>query len=342
MNEQRFSLPGRTNPEGPKQPEEERAKQKTPESATEQKEQEGSFESRYENLANEWNAIKRDREVTFQVAHMQSEGLQTLISEYGSDAVFDAIKKQSETKADGGTFSTFEVVRALEADPKKRATLFEKMKTDAQQQGEKFDQWIDNPEQSETQYDYFNSMWGGAQNFSRVAEFRADAMKALDSVFGRMAPQRHYKILGSRMHEFATYVSQFEEEEQKLKDQLAEAGNDIFRLVEDRDKNSEGRTEQLRSQADKLHEELTKEVERITQELNTKLEEWRAKVVGDLSKVGSLETASDEMTTALQGVLEKVETEIADHVKRTEQEIADKTATLRKLMSGVEGLHRSY
>lgn len=348
MNEQRFSLPGRTeNPEGPKQPEEERAKQETPESATEQKEQEGGFESRYENLANEWNAIKRDREVTFQVAHMQSEGLQTLISEYGSDAVFDAIKKQFETKTEGSTFSTFEVVRVLEADPKKRAELFEKIKTDAQQEGEKFDKAVnptltgDERWNSEPRW-YFDSHWGGGKNFALGAKFRADAMQALDSVFGKIAPQRHYKILDSRMHEFATYVSQFEEEEQKLKGQLAEAGNDIFRLVEDRDKNSEERTEQLRSQADKLHEELTKEVERITQELNTKLEEWRAKVVGDLSKVGSLDTASEEMKTALQGVLEKVETEIADHVKRTEQEIADKTAPLRKLMSGVEGLHRSY
>lgn len=278
---------------------------------------------------------------------MQSEGLQTLISEYGSDAVFDAIKKQFETKKEGSTFSTFEVIRSLEADPKKRSALFEKIKTDAQQEGEKFDEAVnpiltgDERWNSEPRH-YFDSMWGGGKNFALGAKFKAEAMQALDGVFGKIAPQRHYKILGSRMHEFATYVSQFEEEEQKLKGQLAEAGNDIFRLVEDRDKNSEGRTEQLRSQADKLHEELTKEVERITQELNTKLEEWRAKVVGDLSKVGSLDTASEEMKTALQGVLEKVETEIADHVKRTEQEIADKTAPLRKLMSEVEGLHRSY
>lgn len=76
MNEKRFGLPGRTeNPEGPKQPEEERAKQETPESATEQKEQEGGFESRYESLANEWNAIKRDREVTFSSWHHAVRGI---------------------------------------------------------------------------------------------------------------------------------------------------------------------------------------------------------------------------------------------------------------------------
>lgn len=340
MIEQRFGLPGHTeNPETQQQPEKQvQATQETPESTTEQ---ESGFESRYENLAQEWNAIKRDREVTFQVADMQSEGLQTLISEYGSDAVFDAIKKQSE-KAENSTLSTFEVVRALETDPQKRAALFEKMNTDAQQQGEKFDRWVADPEKDEGQHDYFQSMWGSSQNLSKSTEFRVGAMKSLDSVFGRIAPQRHYKILGSRMNEFATYVSKFTEEEQKLKGQLAESGNDIFRLVEDRDKNSEGRTEQLRSQADKLHEELTGEVERITQELNVKLEEWRANVVGDLSKVGSLETASEEMKTALQEVLEKVETEIAEHIKLTEQEIANKTAPLRKLMSGVEGLYRSY
>lgn len=334
MNEQQFDAP---QPEG-----DDHAKPEIPESATEQNEQEGDFESRYENLAHEYNSIKREREITFQVADMQSEGLQTLINEYGSDTVFNAIKKRFETKPKGDTFSTFEVVRELEPDPEKRAALFEKMKTDANQQGEKFDQWVDNPEQNEIQYDYFNITHGSAQNFSLGAKFRVDAMKALDGVLGKIAPQRHYKILGSRMHEFATYVSQFEKEEEKLKSQLAEAGDDIFRLVEDRDKNSKEKTERLRSQVDKLSQELTREVEKITTELNTRLEEWRAKVIDDLGKVGSLETTSDEMQAALQEALGKVETEIAEHVKKAEQEIADKTAPLRELMSRLKGINNSY
>ncbi|MFA6131530.1 MAG: hypothetical protein WC702_00475 [Patescibacteria group bacterium] len=316
------------------------------ESATEKKEPRRDFESRFNDLARERSIIEHDSEITFQVAQMQMEGLQTLINEYGSDAVFEAIKKQFKSKTGDDTFSTFEVVKALESNPKKRASLFEKMKADAQQEGEKFDRAVNPDLTGEARWNstprrYFDSHWGSGQNFVRGVVSGVEAMQALDSFFGRIAPERYYRILSSRVSEFATYVSQFEEEEQKLKGQLAEAGNDIFRLVEDRDETRKERREQLLDRADELSEELTNEIERITNEVKAKLEEWRAKAVGDLSRVGSLETASDEMKTALQKALGEVEAEIASRVKKTEQEIIEQTAALRKVMRGLEELYRS-
>lgn len=318
--------------------EQERAEHAPESGQVEQQEGQESLESRYDRLAKEALGIKRDREITFQLSDMQSEGLQTLVGEYGADLVFGAIKKQFESKGQD-TFSTFEVIRALEPDKNKRNNLYAKMLGDAKGQAEQFEQGFrreDNPEPR----DYFESMYGSGENFARGAQFRVEAMKSLDSVFGKVAPQRHYRILGSHMAEFATYVSQFAEEEAKLKDELTQAGNDIFRLVEQRAKITDGRTEKLRSEADELREELSEEIQRISSELNTKLEEYRARVVSDLSKVGNLETASEEMRTALQEVLQKVEGEIITRVEATQKEIAEKTAPLREMMNGVSSLDR--
>tara|TARA_B100000315_G_scaffold258956_1_gene312935 strand:+ start:343 stop:1329 length:987 start_codon:yes stop_codon:yes gene_type:complete len=299
----------------------------------EEEKKDSDFDTRYENLENERNLIKREREITFQLSILQSEGLDTLVGEYGGDKVFNVIKEQFKTNPRGDVFSTFEVIRALEPDSKKRADLFEKIKTDSRERGEEMEQ---------DEHDYFKVMWGSAGNFSRGTGFRVEAMKSLDSVFGKIAPQRHYNILGSRMQEFAVHVSQFEEEEKKLKEQLAEVGDDTFKLVENRNKNSEQKREELRLQADKLHKELVGQVERITNELNTEFEKWRAKVIGDLAAVGSLETESEEMKSALQVALERVESEIATQFKNTEQKISEKTESLQKLIGGVEGIRGSY
>ncbi len=79
--------------------EQERAEHAPESEQVEQQEGKESLESRYDRLAKEALGIKRDREITFQLSDMQSEGLQTLVGEYGADAVFSAIKKQFELKA---------------------------------------------------------------------------------------------------------------------------------------------------------------------------------------------------------------------------------------------------
>lgn len=163
-------------------------------------------------------------------------------------------------------------------------------------------------------------------------------MKNLDSVLGKIGSERQYRVLNSGMAGFNVFGS--EDDEVKFKQELEQAGNNIFNLTEQRSKAIGARTEKLRAESDKLIDELTTEIQLITTELNTKLEEYRARVVRDISKVGNLETISEEMRTVLQGVLSKVEGEIVTHVQATEKEIAEKTAPLRQMMDGAANLHR--
>jgi dihydroxyacetone kinase DhaKLM complex PTS-EIIA-like component DhaM len=297
------------------------------------------LEARYDRLVKESLGIKRDRVITFQLSALQSEGLQTLIDEYGPDSVFDVIKRQlQERKGQQDAFSTFEVIRALEPDKAKRGALYEKMLGDAKQEAEQFEEELKNNNAEER--DYFKLMYGSGGNFARGAQFRIEAIKSLDSIFGKIAPQRHYKFLGSRIDEFAHYVSQFEEEEVKIKEELKQAGDDIFRLVEERWKNIDSRTEKLGTEAGELNEEISTEIQRITEELNTKLEEYRARVLSDIGKIGNMETASEEMKVALQEALSKVEGDIITRVEATQKEIEDKTAPLRQMMSSAANLDR--
>ena len=314
--------------------EQERAEHAPEPEQAEQQEGKESLKSRYDRLATEAIRIKTGRELTFLLSDMQSEGLQTLVAEYGADLVFDAIRKQNEGQS---YFSTFEVIRALEPNKNKRNTLYGKILGDAKRQAEQFGQEFrqeDNPEPQ----DYFEGMYGNGANFELLAQLRVEEIKSLDSVFGKIAPQRHYRFLRSRMNEFASYIFGVIGREVKLKEELTRAGNDIFRLVEQRAKITDEQTEKLRSESDQFREELSKEIQRISFELNTKLEEYRARVISDLSKVGNLETASEEMRSALQGVLQKVEGEIITRVEATQIEITERTAPAREMMKGISNL----
>jgi hypothetical protein len=293
-------------------------------------EQKESFESQYEKLATESFRIQNEREATFALEHMESEGLQTLINEYGVDSVFDAINK---LKSKNEIFSTFEVIRTLTPDKATRNVLYEKILNDAKVQSEQFD--------TETLgTDAYHK--DCPENFILGTQFRVDSMKSLDTLLGKLNSEHHYTILNSRMYDFATSISTVGEAEIRIKEELANAGNDIFRLVEERNKIINVRTESLGSRVDELVGELSTEIDRITDEIRMKLEEYRTRVVGDLGKVMNLETDSEEMRVALQSALQKVESEIVQKVESAEKEIADKTGSLRETMDKTLSLNHVY
>ena len=216
------------------------------------------------------------------------------------------------------------------------------MKSDINKQGAKLDKSIYDPDQDQTKHDYFRSMWSGVDNFVGIGLSRAEAMRRLDSIFGKLTPRRYYTLLASNMYDFATQVSQFEEEEQELKTQLTEANNDILLLAENRAKNNKQQAEQLWPRVDELHEELTREVVQIAQELQAGLEEWRASFLADIDSVKDLESSTGDMSALLQEALERAEQIVAAREQTVEQAIAQKTAPLQKLLGALEDLRRLY
>jgi hypothetical protein len=340
MNEQRFGLPGRTeNPEVPKQPEDkERATQETPESATESKEQASEHEARYNELATEHAEIAHEVGKAITLGFLMREGVQTLVNQYGNERFFDAIR---QVKASGVEVpTTLDVIKQLEPDPKKRSDVYSQIESDAQAEHEAFDQWEQDPDHDEKRYHYYGTR---DTNSLQGTKFRATAYRTLDSFLGKFTGGTSKLFLETgAARGMRDLVSLSEEELGALQTKLNELENDVSRLTAEMGHTTDERTEQLRSQAETLTNELDQEIKRISDEANTRLEEWRTQIVSDLSKVGSLGTASDEMRGAIEGVLQKVEGDIATRVQAVESEIEEKTAPLKDLKQKAEGLHRTY
>jgi len=332
MSEQRFSLPGHTkNPEAPQQPEEQ-------ESATENREQASEHEARYNELAREHAEIAHEVGKAITLGFLMREGVQTLVNEYGNERFFDAVR---QTKASGVEVpTTLDVIKQLEPDSKKRSDLYSKIESDAQTEHKAYDQWEQDPDHDESRYHYYGTR---DANSLQGTQFRATAYRTLDSFLGKFTGGTSKLFLETgAARGMRDLVSLPEDELGALQTRLTKLENDVSRLTAEMGFATDERTEQLRSQAETLGDELSQEIKRISDEANTQLDEWRAKIVGDLGKVGSLDTASDEMRGAIEGVLQKVEGDIATQVQAVEAEIEEKIAPLKDLKQRVEGLRRSY
>lgn len=339
MSEQQFDLPEPTNPEAPQQPEEqEHATHETPEGATESKEQVSEHEARYNGLVREHAEIAHEVGKAITLGFIMREGVQTLINEYGNEHFFDAVR---QVKASGvETPTTLDIIKQLEPDSKKRSDLYSKIESDAQAEYEAYNKWEHNPDHDEMRYHYYGTR---DANSLQGTQFRATAYCTLDSFLGKLTGRTSKLFLETgAARGMRDLVSLHEDELGALQTRLGELENDVSRLTAEMGYATDERTEQLRSQAEALGDELSREIKHISDEANTQLEEWRARIVGDLGKVGSLDTASDEMRDAIEGALQKVESDIATRVQAVEAEIEEKTAPLKDLKQRVKGLHHSY
>lgn len=334
--------PGLSGEQDPTTSRSEQVRQESTLQPVEQKEEGENFELRYDRLARESTEIRREREMTFALASLQVEGLQTLVAEYGASSVLEAINKQSELQdVKERDLSTFDVLRALEPDKGKRASLYQEMLSNAQRVVAKVDGDIREGRGSDV-HEYFESVYGNGGNFMRSAQHRIESMRNLDTALGQMVSARHYRVLGSAMARFAMYAPRDEQEVGRFVTKLEEVGNDTFRLVEERAQSANERTAELRIQVGQLQQEISLKIQRTSEELNSTLEESRARVLRDLARVASLEAESEQMSTALESVLKKVEGEIVQMVKTTEMRISEETATLRDLLEKVGQLNSVY
>ncbi len=298
--------------------------------STESTENEGSFEGRYEKLSKEFQGLERERSLTYSIAKLQREGLQTLIDEYGGDSVLDTIKKLN--KEDGADITTYRVIKSIEPDSNKRADLFKKMSADASEQVDKFDQ------QKEAGWTPSSSGVGEyGRSFEMSVDMRAKSMGRLDSIIGRFKTAFDGRIIRSQMREFAI---KFDQQGEELKKQLMETGGDTFVLVEERDGVVDVKKEKLLAQAEELMRGVTGEIDKITQELNLQLEEYQADILRDIGEVNDLDTGTEEMNSALGDLLVRVENEVKQRVELTENQITERTADLEKLVGYIESLKR--
>jgi hypothetical protein len=323
MIEQRSSLPRRIE---------------NPEALQQLEEQEQEREARYDDLAREHAEIAHEVGKAITLGFLMRDGVQTLVNEYGNERFFDAVRQVKKSGVEVPT--TLDIIKQLEPDSKKRSDLYSKIESDAETEHKAYDQWEHDPDHNETRYHYYGTR---DTNSLQGTKFRATACRTLDSFLGKFTGGTSKLFLETgAARGMRDLVSLSEDELGALQTRLAELENDVSRLTAEMGFATDERTEQLRSQAETLGDELSQEIKRISDEANTQLEEWRARIVGDLGKVGNLDNESDEMRSAIEGVLQIVEGDIATRVQAVEAEIEKKTAPLKDLKHKAEGLNRSY
>lgn len=296
------------------------------------------FNKKYEKLEHEAWRLTDEREEIYHLSQLEAQGLQTLFAEYGVDTVLELVQDPSLNQTTSH-FTTFELINALEADKSKRDVLYDKIIQEQQKEAEQIE-LKDNHLREGGTFSYFSSVFGNAGNFVRGVQFRVQAMRDLDSVLGKISPSRKkYATLNGGRYGFPlTLVSQ--EKGEIFRQELAQAGDNIFNLTEQRFKRNNADTERLHAGLAQLQQELTSEVQRINDELNLKLEEYRALVLSDIAKVANIDVISEEVRNRLQDLLSKIEAEIDTKVKATEMEITEKTAPLVTMLNKTASLYR--
>jgi hypothetical protein len=293
---------------------------------------ESDFEKDCLELEREGQSIKFDSETTFFLQWVHKEGLQTLINEYGSDEVFELVKKREEAKKP--IHSTYKLICALEPDRKKRQLLFDKMEVDAQETGAEIDQYI---EEHGLHGDkrYHN----GKVFVSNVTEWEVPVLRSIDKVFGGLGREP----IMSRLELLVGNISRtYKDKDKEFMNQLAEVEDNIFSLVQLRDKKTYQETNELEHKGNELYQEIIEEIDNIIERLTMEFKEWEASLLEDLSKIGSLDTESEEVKAVLETAIKQVESQITEATEKLEQDITEKTKSLKDLAKRAGSVHRLY
>ena len=335
-NHNHFNLPGAQELGAPQQPEmSKRATSGAPESAIETNRQVSEYEARYNELvrAHSDNDYEAGKAIT--LGCIMSEGVQTLVNEYGNEYFFNVIRQLKASGAE--TPTTLDVIVQLEPDSRKRNELYARIESDAQAEHMTYDAWEQRTDRDETRYHRY-----GARDANSLQETQLRVMnyRSLESFLGKFtdhAGRLFLKIGGARS--MRDLVSLPDNELDALQKRLAELENDFSRLTAEIGYSVDKCTDHLHSEAEALSDELSQEIKRISDEANAELEEWRAKIIGDLGKVKGLYTESDEMRASIRDALQNVEKDIAARAKAVATQIHSDTAPLIDLKRQVECLN---
>lgn len=300
----------------------------------ERKERKETFELRVDQLSAESYRSSREREITHAFENVMSEGVQSLIDEYGSQRVLKILKDMAQS-IDSSNFTTYHVIKALKPEQDQRESFYKKILNDANEADSEIKQ-----KNEEGDVHPRSNLLNGSGNFPRLVEFNVMQMKSFDTFIGRLTFKSRESLSGFS-EKFAVIVSQDLDVEAKFTEGLNQAGDNGFRLVEERRKIEYADLGKLRAEINGLQDELLSEIQHITDELNIKLEEYRATILSDISKFGNTETASEEMRSALQNVLTEVESKIIDKVHATQSEIASKIKPYNDMIDQLDLLKRS-
>ena len=124
--------------------------------------------------------------------------------------------------------------------------------------------------------------------------------------------------------------------------QLAEVEDNIFSLVQLRDKKTYQETNELEHKGNELYQEIIEEIDNIIERLTMEFKEWEASLLEDLSKIGSLDTESEEVKAVLETAIKQVESQITEATEKLEQDITEKTKSLKDLAKRAGSVHRLY
>jgi hypothetical protein len=129
----------------------------------------------------------KKEELVYLLSHLEAEGLQVLIKDYGTANVINNAEKLY-VNSPKGQFSLLQVVRSVESNKEKRKILFEKMDGNASFVGDKINE-ADNLDHELSQENesipknYFENVYSSGDNFTHQSKGMINELKEQDNFF---------------------------------------------------------------------------------------------------------------------------------------------------------------
>lgn len=300
------------------------------------KEDESGFDERFRELEERREKIRHEQRKAIALSTLMREGGQTLINEFGSEKLFDAIKQAKEQNV--GIPTTFEIIKQLEPDQKKRVALYSKMESDADSDLQEYEVWEQNPGEDERKYHYYGERHAGNTNGTKVAVV---AFRSLDTRLGKLLSNSRM-FLEAHAQGVEHLTSLGEVGLDQLRGRLSAHEDKLYRLIAEIGFSTDEDREQLGEDGNKLYGEISREIERVEHEIRLQFEEWRAGVLADLETASKLDSKTGEVSEAIKDAVQKVEGEVQQRVDGFDAELSEKTKDLQELLEATAGLHKFY
>lgn len=342
-------LPGpiaKTGPENPQKMEPPPVAEVFPNTQELKEEPPNDFETRYNVLLQEHRELAHEIGKAITMGSLMKDGVQTLISRYGTENFFQAIR---DVQANGVNVpTTLRVIQSLEPDYTKREYLYKNILTDAErmqaeyEERERAREWEFSDQDARTTHYY-------AIPDSNATSFRVIAYEAVDRDLTKMGGfvLDYFNSNSKAFLENGTargikdLVGLNEDELNFLKTRLSNFNDNVFVLVSEMGFETDFKADSLTEQVAVLKKEINLEIRSIIENCNKALEELRANLLSDISNLNKVTFLTQEVHREMLAVAGNVDALIASEVQKTNDMIDQKTKPLHDLLSRLSDIERS-
>lgn len=278
----------------------------------ESSESEKSTDARYAELRREKEDIRFEREMIHNLDGVLLQGVQSLINEYGSEKVLQAIS--------GNSKDTLTVLREIEPNIEKRRALYERMPEETMEAKNDYLKTFADPNHKD--FDAcrdFQSTYD--ENFVTGVSIFVGALKRADTRIGTLFNKRFEGIPGMHPMSFVSVNIHYEDDLKAITEEFKVANDNFFQFIESRRKVNKEKEDEWISRAKDLSDDFYKEMQNIVDGLNFELEEYRNLILDKLNEIGDLE--GEEISAEQDKALEEAHDQMIKKTEEMNQKISE-------------------